>query len=158
MFGHQSDQQDEQGNDEQVSTNAGISPINNDVTVPQRLQDSSVTVPDPRTFQSTPSVSTPTDLHSPVDKSSSDVEIDPNLIDIKQQALNQLSPLIGHLDQSPEEKFRTTMMMIQASDNQSLIQDAYTAAQEIQDEKTKAQALLDVINEINYFTQHHENK
>lgn len=78
-----------------------------------------------------------------------------DLIDIKQQALNQLSPLIGHLDQSPEERFRTTMMMIQASDNQALVKDAYAAAQAITDEKTRAQALLDIVNEINYFTQQH---
>lgn len=76
------------------------------------------------------------------------------LIDIKQKALNQLSPLVGHLDQSPEDKFRTTMMMIQASDDQSLVQSAYEAAQAIPDEKIRAQALLDIVNEINYFTQH----
>jgi hypothetical protein len=77
-----------------------------------------------------------------------------DLLDIKQDALKQLSPLISHLDQSPEEKFRTTMMMIQASDDQSLIKNAYEAAQNIGDEKARAQALLDIINEINYFTQH----
>ena len=75
------------------------------------------------------------------------------LLDIKQQALQQLSPLIGHLEQSPEEKFRTTMMMIQASDNQDLVGAAYEAAQAITDEKARAQALLDIVNEINYFTQ-----
>ncbi len=48
------------------------------------------------------------------------------------------------------------MMMIQASDDQSLIGNAYAAAKEITDEKTRAQALLDIINEINYFTQQHE--
>jgi hypothetical protein len=77
-----------------------------------------------------------------------------DLIGIKQSALKELSPLVGHLDQTPEEKFRTTMMMIQASDNQALIKDAYDAAQKITDEKVKAQALLDIVNEINYFTQH----
>jgi hypothetical protein len=79
---------------------------------------------------------------------------DPALLNIKQSALQQLTPLVGHLDQTPEEKFRTTMMMIQASDNQDLIKEAYEAAQAISDEKTKAQALLDIVNEINYFTQH----
>jgi len=77
-----------------------------------------------------------------------------DLVSLKQKALNDLSPLLSHLDQSPEDKFRTTMMMIQASDNQSLVPKAYEAANAIQDEKAKAQALLDVINEINYFTQH----
>lgn len=80
-----------------------------------------------------------------------------DLLGIKQEALQALSPLVGHLDQSPEEKFRTTMMMIQASDDQSLLRDAYDAAKQIDDEKTRAQALLDVVNEINYFTQQHHN-
>lgn len=75
------------------------------------------------------------------------------LISIKSQALNNLAPLVGHLDQSPEEKFKTTMMLIQASDNADLVKDAYELANQIPDEKLKAQALLDVVNEINYFTQ-----
>jgi hypothetical protein len=79
------------------------------------------------------------------------------LIDVKQKALEDLGPLVGKLDQSPEDKFRTLMMMIQASDDQSLIQSAYKAAHEIKDDKVRAQALLDVVNEINYFTQHPEN-
>jgi hypothetical protein len=74
------------------------------------------------------------------------------LLDIKQQALQRLTPLVGHLDQDPEEKFRTTMMMIQAADNDSLIKTAYDAALQITDDKVRAQALLDIVNEINYFT------
>lgn len=76
-----------------------------------------------------------------------------DLLDLKQQALTDLGPLVGHLDQTPEEKFRTTMMLIQSTDNSALIKDAYAAAQAITDDKIRAQALLDVINEINYFTQ-----
>lgn len=75
------------------------------------------------------------------------------LIELKQKALNELNPLVEHLDQNYEEKFNTIMMMIQASDDQSLIQSAYETAQKITDEKARAQALLDVVNEINYFTQ-----
>lgn len=92
--------------------------------------------------------STPTDTVKPAG--------DDDLLNIKQQALQQLTPLVGHLEQSPEEKFRTTMMMIQASDNKALLQEAYEAALSITDEKVRAQALLDVVNEINYFTQQHE--
>lgn len=79
------------------------------------------------------------------------------LLDIKQEALQALSPLVGHLEQSPEEKFRTTMMMIQASDDQTLLREAYEAAKKIEDEKNRAQALLDIVNEINYFTQQHHS-
>lgn len=76
-----------------------------------------------------------------------------DLLEIKQNALQELNPLVKHLDQSPEENFKTTMMMIQASDDQSLIKPAYEAAKKITNEKARAQALLDVVNEINYFTQ-----
>lgn len=75
-----------------------------------------------------------------------------DLASIKNQALQSLTPLVDKLDQTPEEKFKTTMMLIQASDNASLIKRAYQAASQIEDEKTRAQALIDVINEINYFT------
>jgi hypothetical protein len=76
-----------------------------------------------------------------------------DLLAIKQGALQALSPLISHLDQTPEEKFRTTMMLIQATDDQTKLKEAYDAAQAITDDKARAQALLDVVNEINYFTQ-----
>ncbi len=79
--------------------------------------------------------------------------VDNDLIDLKQEALTKLSPLVGHLDQSSDEKFRTLMMMIQASDDQSLVKQAYDTALKIDDEKERAQALLDIVNEINYFTQ-----
>lgn len=77
-----------------------------------------------------------------------------DLLGIKQDALQELTPLVGHLEQTAEEKFRTTMMMIQATDDHSLIKQAYESAKQITDEKARAQALLDVVNEINYFTQH----
>lgn len=75
-----------------------------------------------------------------------------DLLKLKQQALSQLAPLVDQLEQSPEEKFKTTMMMLQSTDNQALIKDAYAAAQAITEERARAQALLDVVNEINYFT------
>lgn len=75
------------------------------------------------------------------------------LAEIKKQALEKLSPLVERLDQAPEEKFKTIMMMIQSTDNQSLIKEAYQAAQNISDEQEKAKALLAVINEVDYFAQ-----
>ncbi len=80
-----------------------------------------------------------------------------DLNNIKDEALKQLSPLVGKLEQSPEEKFKTLMMMIQASDNHDLIKEAYEAANAIEDETAKAQALLAIVNEINYFTQKHSS-
>ena len=89
-----------------------------------------------------------------LDDDNGDAKLPHELIDIKQKALGKLSPLVDKLDQPPEERFRTIMMMIQASDDQSLVKEAYAAADQIKDEKVRAQALLDVVNEINYFTRH----
>lgn len=105
------------------------------------------TTPAPASDDATSAPAVPTPTTSPEE-----------LLELKQQALQQLSPLLGHLDQSPEEKFRTTMMLIQASDNDSLLKQAYEAANSITDEKARAQALLDIVNEINYFTQHAEQQ
>jgi hypothetical protein len=76
------------------------------------------------------------------------------LLQLKQDALQSLAPMVNKLDQSPEEKFKTIMMLIQASDNTDLVKEAYETAKLITDEKERAQALIDVVNEINYFTQH----
>ena len=75
------------------------------------------------------------------------------LHEIKQQALKQLGPMVGHLQQTPQERFDTLMMMIRASDDETLIKPAYEAALQIEDDNKKAQALLDVVNEVNYLTQ-----
>jgi hypothetical protein len=115
------------------------------------VNDTAVFSPAPAVTPDTPPVDNP-----------SIVSINPprneDLLDMKQQALQQLSPLINQLDQTPEEKFRTTMMMIQATDDQALLTSAYETAKQITDEKVRAQALLDVVNEINYFTQQHHSK
>jgi hypothetical protein len=100
---------------------------------------------------------TPTPNTSLSDTSSIDsTGVDDDLLNIKREALEELSPLIDHLDQNPEEKFRTTMMMIQASDNKALVPQAFAAAKEITEDTKRAQALLDIVNEINYFT-HQKN-
>lgn len=150
MFGRQDDDQQPatpvDSNATMNGTDSGATPVTNTWQHPGLPVDSTAT---PSDASQSPSLPTPVDNSQP---SASTASTD-SLIAIKQQALGQLSPLVGQLDQTPEEKFRTTMMMIQASDNQSLIQSAYDAAQAITDEKERAQALLDIINEINYFTQ-----
>ena len=150
MFGH-NDQDDGQTDNQNQPVVGGIGsppPLEPVVSPVADIPDvPSMPVVPPADNDSNQSSINPLDNHV-VNDSTND------LIDIKSKALNQLAPLVSHLDQSPEEKFKTTMMMIQASDNQSLVQDAYDAAQLIPDEKAKAQALLDVVNEINYFTQH----
>jgi hypothetical protein len=108
-------------------------------------------------FPKRPSFQSPLGTHDPV---GSPISLDDNtdaatheLIDIRQQALGELAPIIDQLDLPPEEKFHTIMMMIQASDDQTMVKPAYAAAHSIEDEKVRAQALLDIVNEVNYFTQ-----
>lgn len=76
-----------------------------------------------------------------------------HLAGMKQEALGHLEPLVEHLDGTAEETFKTTMMMIQANDNHTLLEKALDAAKKIEDDKVRAQAMLDIVNEINYFSQ-----
>ena len=101
-----------------------------------------------------PSLATST----PKDVTQSTPGANDNLLQLKQQALQSLAPMVNKLDQTPEEKFKTLMMLIQASDNTDLVKEAYETATQISDEKERAQALIDVVNEINYFTQHHNKE
>jgi hypothetical protein len=145
----------------------GSLPVGNDlpnmptVPGPDSLLTANPTPPVPPTLQSpvppslapAPSITAPTP-QQPTAVPQLDDQSHESLLQLKQQALQSLAPLVGRLDQTPEERFKITMMMLQASDNPALVKEAYAAANQITDEKARAQALLDVVNEINYFTQH----
>jgi len=75
-----------------------------------------------------------------------------DLESIKKDALDQLRPLIGKVDLPAEEKFDTYLMLIRSTDDATLIAPAHAAAQAITDEKRRAEALLDVIKEIDYLS------
>lgn len=101
-----------------------------------------------------PSQAPPIDMGEPKSEDTPKTDsgsTNPELEDIRKDALTKLTPLVGKLDQPPEERFHTLMMVIQASDDQSLIKQAYEAANQIDDEAKKAEALLGIVNEINYF-------
>lgn len=75
-----------------------------------------------------------------------------DLEEIKKSALRELSPLLDELNPAPEEKLDILIMTIQANDDQSLIPQAFSVAKQIEDKKMRAEAMLDIIQEINYFT------
>ena len=75
---------------------------------------------------------------------------------IKNDALNELRPLIDHVDLPADEKFDTYLLLIRSTDDPSLIGPAHAAAQAIVDEKKKAEALLNIIKEIDYLS--HKNE
>lgn len=104
------------------------------------------TVP-PMQFEETPVapvvMPTPTNQSAPV---SSDLDT------IKKDALGELRPLIDKVELPAEEKFDTYLMLIRSTDDSSLIGPAHAAAQGIADEKRRAEALLDIIKEIDYLS------
>ena len=77
---------------------------------------------------------------------------DPALDTIKQTALNELRPLVDKLNVSPEEKFDTYLLLLRSTDDKTLIAPAHDAAVAIVDEARRAQALLDIIKEIDYLS------
>ena len=75
-----------------------------------------------------------------------------NLMAIKNSAINELRPLVSNLNIPPEEKFDTYLMLIRSTNDHSLIKPAYEIAKQITNDDQRAQALLDIIKEVDYFT------
>ena len=101
-------------------------------------------MPDPTQSFSIPTVPSPLGDNS--------VASDSDLAGIKDAALSELRPLIDKLDVEPEEKFNTILLLIRSTDDKNLISSAHEAARQITDEAKKAQALLDIIKEIDYLS------
>lgn len=130
-------------------TNATASPVINPATIspdPVATDQNDEPVIDiakpaaPEPVTPTPTVSTPA------------AAADPALDTIKQTALNELRPLVDKLDVSPEEKFDTYLLLLRSTDDKTLIAPAHDAAVAIVDEARRAQALLDIIKEIDYLS------
>lgn len=130
-------------------TNATASPVINPATISpdpiatdsddsQKSVEATVESTAPEPVAPTPAVSTPAP--------------DPALDTIKQTALNELRPLVDKLDVSPEEKFDTYLLLLRSTDDKTLIAPAHDAAVAIVDEARRAQALLDIIKEIDYLS------
>ena len=75
-----------------------------------------------------------------------------DLASIKKDALLELRPLMDKVDLPAEEKFDTYLMLIRSTDDATLIAPAHAAAAGISDEKRRAEALLDIIKEIDYLS------
>jgi hypothetical protein len=103
----------------------------------------------PLQFEETPvtPAAAPSDLPAPSTPADSS-----DLDSIKKDALGELRPLIDKVELPAEEKFDTYLMLIRSTDDSSLIGPAHAAAQGIADEKRRAEALLDIIKEIDYLS------
>ncbi len=99
-----------------------------------------------------------TDTPAPAaDTSSEDTTASKPLDAIKNAALEELRPLVDKLDVKAEDKFDTYLLLIRSTDDMSLIAPAHEAAKAIQDEARRAQALLDIVKEIDYLS-HQKNQ
>ena len=143
--------QDTDNNLQFEETNATASPVINPATIspdPVATDQSDEPATDitkpaaPEPVMPTPVISTPTPTAT----------ADPALDTIKQTALNELRPLVDKLDVSPEEKFDTYLLLLRSTDDKTLIAPAHDAAIAIVDEARRAQALLDIIKGIDYFS------
>src|SRR6187402_614502 len=104
-------------------------------------------VPDPITA---PEPAVPTMPEPPVAPAPTAMPMSGDLESIKQNALTELRPLVDKLNVAPEEKFDTYLLLLRSTDDQALIAPAFEAARSIADEARRAQALLDIIKEIDY--------
>lgn len=77
---------------------------------------------------------------------------DGELSDVKNDAIQELRPLVDKLNISPEEKFDTYLLLIRSTDDKTLIAPAHEAAKNIPDESRRAEALLDIIKEIDFLS------
>ena len=77
---------------------------------------------------------------------------DNDLDNVKNEAIKELRPLVDKLNISAEEKFDTYLLLIRSTDDKTLIAPAHEAAKDIADESRRAQALLDVIKEIDFLS------
>jgi hypothetical protein len=77
---------------------------------------------------------------------------DNNLDSIKKTALTELRPLVDKLNLDPEEKFSIYLLLLRSTDDTTLIAPAHETARSIADESKRAEALLDIIKEIDYFS------
>lgn len=75
-----------------------------------------------------------------------------DLNSIKTEALSELRPLVDKLNVEPEEKFDTYLLLLRSTDDKTLIAPAHEAARAITDEARRAQALLDIIKEIDFLS------
>lgn len=75
-----------------------------------------------------------------------------NLDGIRKEALTELRPLVDKLNLAPEEKFDIYLLLLRSTDDTALIAPAHEAAKNIADESKRAEALLDVIKEIDFLS------
>lgn len=72
---------------------------------------------------------------------------------VKKKALEALKPILDNLEIDGERKFNIVLSAMRYTDDKSLAEPALNAALSIEENGTKAEALVELVNEINYLQQ-----
>lgn len=123
--------------------------VNYGQDLPQINNPDPVAMPDPINSPITTASPSPVADYS---QGANQPAVDPQLAGIKQTVLEELRPLVDKLEVSPEEKFNTYLLLIRSTDDRDLIAPAHQTAKLITDESKRAQALLDIVREIDYLS------
>jgi hypothetical protein len=73
-----------------------------------------------------------------------------DLESLQRKAIEVLAPLVDQIDGAPENRFEILIMAARSSNDGALLNQALQVAQEIESPAAKANAVLDVLNEVNY--------
>ena len=143
--------------DESEAAGAGSLPGVPTPTTP--MPTAPVPAPDPAPVAAEPAAAPVAPVVDPAELEAASAEeatpapaVDGALDSVKQEAIGELRPLVDKLNVSPEEKFDTYLLLIRSTDDKSLIAPAHEAAKSIQDEAKRADALLNIIKEIDYLS------
>lgn len=129
-------------------------PATNDTAIDTAATDTAAPVVDSTQFtpptaaapEATPPLP-PTPVAAPTATTSAGGDLDT----LKKDALEELRPLVDKLELPSDEKFDIMLLIIRSTDDQSLLSPAHQAAKGIEDDQKRAQALLDIVKEIDYF-------
>lgn len=133
--------------DDAVSAGVGTitPPVMTDVAVPPATEEPNVEAAAPAVVEMP--VIEPTPADAPAASGNDD------LSSVKSEAINELRPLVDKLNVPAEEKFDTYLLLLRSTDDRSLVEPAHEVAKQITDEARRAQALLDIIKEIDFLSQ-----
>lgn len=127
---------------------AGSVTDNNTVATPPRPP---FNPPKNDTTTVTVNTNAPSNMAAPV------VENNGDLANLREQALEQLRPLLDEATLDATEKFDIYMRLIHTSNDSGLLAKAHEVAAQIEDNDERARALFDVVTEID-FQLHDQNQ
>ena len=115
-----------------------------------------INVPDldfPQPTETTEPVEEPTPISKPISDTIVEKEVEPipqslNTSQVKKAALRDLIPLLDHINMNALQKFNIYRDIFDDLKDYTVLEPAYHAAREISDEKTRAEALLYLVEAI----------